>query len=219
MISQQVDPKKVLYQKFDKEDFGFYLRVFLPFFIFMLAAPIVFAIRILIRGDYDLKSVVSKSLMMLAINFVILACSVVFMIIFSTITKKRYNKQVDKYGYETLATQLAQPYNAVTYIHPEKYESYVIVTGEFFILARTKIIRLNEIRQMRFERTTRGNASRPFNISNKSPNEITRFIRQVHIIDAEGKDASYPVALPEFEYYDLVNYMATILGPNMVYLV
>ena len=218
MISQPVDPKKVLTQKFDKEDFRFYLRVFLPFLIFMFVFPFFFILR-RYAADGDLKSAISSGLTMFGMNFMILTCCVIFMFVFSTMTKKRYNKQVDKYGYDTLANQLAQPYNAVTYIHPEKYESYVIVTGEFFILARTKIIRLNEIRQMRFERTTKGNASRPFNIANKSPSEITRFIRQVHIVDAEGNDNSYPVALPEFEYYDLVNYMATILGQNMVYLV
>ncbi|MCR4730261.1 MAG: hypothetical protein K5881_04945 [Saccharofermentans sp.] len=219
MFYQPVDPAKVLDRKFDKEDFRFYVRVFLPFVIFMFAIPVIYLIPRVLSPDADIKALLLRVAGMTGSYFILLAIMIVYLIIFSSIGRNIYKKQVNKYGYDNLVSQLIQPDNVVSFIHPLKYESYVIVTKEFFVLARTKIIRLDEIRQMKFERNTKGNTSRPFNIANKSPFEVTRFIRKVHIAEANGKNAEYPVALTEEEYYALVNFMAYRLGPNMVYII
>lgn len=219
MFYQPVDPAKVLDRKFDKEDFRFYVRVFLPFVIFMFAIPVIYLIPRVLSPDADIKAVLIRTAIMAGNYFLLLAGCIIFMIIFSSIGKKKYNRNVAKYGFDILAAQLSQPDNVVAYIHPMKYESYVIITKDFLILSRTKILRLDEIRQMKFERNTKGSTSRPFNIANKNPYEITRFVRKVHITDAEGKNAEYPVALDENEYYALINYLAYRLGPNMVYII
>ncbi len=219
MFYQPVDPAKVLDRKFDKEDFKFYARIFLPFVIFLFAFPVLYLIPRILSPDADIKAVLIRTAIMAGSYFLLLAGCIIFMIIFSSIGKKKYNKNVAKYGFDILAAQLSQPDNVVAYIHPMKYESYVIITKDFLILSRTKILRLDEIRQMKFERNTKGSTSRPFNIANKNPYEITRFVRKVHITDAEGKNAEYPVALDENEYYALINYLAYRLGPNIVYII
>lgn len=218
MFYQPVNPQVVLIQKFDKEDFKFYARIFLPFVIFMLVFPVIYLIPRILSPYADIKAVLIRTGIMTGRFFILLVGCIIFLIIFSSIGKKKYNKNVAKYGFDILAAQLSQPDNVVAYIHPMKYESYVIITKDFLILSRTKILRLDEIRQMKFERNTKGSASRPFNIANKNPYEITRFVRKVHITDAEGKTAEYPVALDENEYYAMINYLACRLGPNMVYI-
>ena len=128
MFYQPVNPQVVLIQKFDKEDFKFYARIFLPFVIFMLVFPVIYLIPRILSPDADIKAVLIRTGIMTGRFFILLVGCIIFLIIFSSIGKKKYNKNVAKYGFDILAAQLSQPDNVVAYIHPTKYESYVIIT-------------------------------------------------------------------------------------------
>ena len=218
MLNQPVDPKNVLNSKFDKEDLVFYIRNFLPIYIFMMIAPLVFVFLRLINPEYDRQVVISGGIRILIANIVIFIAAMIAMFIISSKGRKRYRACIAKYGYDNLASQLGETDNTVFFIHPLKYESYVIITRDYLILARTMIIRLDEICQMRFDRIPKGDISRPFDINKKHSSEIVRFSRTVHIVNEKGIDTGYPVALSDDEYYPLINFMACTLGPNMVYI-
>jgi hypothetical protein len=215
---QPVDPKDVLDMKFDKEDLAFYVRNFLPIFLIMMAMPFGFVLLRLGRPDNDIHDVISGGIKLLIANLVFFIAAMIAMFVITSNGKKRYRACIARYGHDDLASQLGAADNIVFYVHPLKYESYVIITREYLILARTMIIRLDEIRQMRFERVPKGDISRPFDISKKHPSEITRFCRKVHIVNEKGIDTDYLIALPDAEYYPLINYLAGRLGPNIVYI-
>ena len=60
MFYQPVNPQVVLIQKFDKEDFKFYARIFLPFVIFMLVFPVIYLIPRILSPDADIKAVLIR---------------------------------------------------------------------------------------------------------------------------------------------------------------
>ena len=216
MTVQPVEPSKILDMKFDKEDVVFYVVNFLPFLILMVALPVIFTVsRIIIPGN-DTNSMIKHGVLMLICNLIIFAISIVASRVIAIIGKRKYNGYVKKYGYENLEAQLKEINNTVFYIHPEKYESYVIITREYLVFSRTMIIRLNEIRQIRFSRISKGDTKRPYQYSKRAA-EITRFIRKVYIVNEHGLEENYPVALSDEEYYALVNFLAYRLGPNIVY--
>ena len=213
MIYQSSDPNKILKEKFDKDDLAFYIRNFLPVFIFMMAAPVVFVF--LRRNNPNTDRLI---VMLLIVNTFMFIVAIIIAVINGSRSKKKYNAFVTRYGYDELAAQLNDPENAVFYIHPEKFETYVIITKEFLILSKTMIIKLDEIRQMRFSRVSRGDTSRPYDFKRKQAYETVRFVRMVNIVDNQGKDNAYPVGLSDDDYYCLINYLVCKLGPNIVFL-
>ena len=218
MIYQSSDPAKILQEKFDKGDLVFYIRNFLPVLIFMMASPVVFVFLRINNQNTDKQTVIRGGIIILIVNTVMFIAAIIIAVLNGSRSKKKYNAYVARYGYDELAAQLNDPENAVFYIHPEKFETYVIITKEFLILSKTMIIRLDEIRQMRFSRTPRGDTSRPYDFKRKQAFETVRFVRNVNIVDNQGKDNAYPVCLSDDDYYFLVNYLICRLGPNIVFL-
>ena len=218
MIYQSSDPTKILKNKFDKDDLVFYIRNFLPVFIFMMATPVDFIFLRINNHNTDRLTVIRGGIIILTVNTVMFISAIVIAVINGSRSKKKYNAFVTRYGYDELAAQLNDPENAVFYIHPEKFETYVIITKEFLILSKTMIIRLDEIRQMRFSRVPRGDTSRPYDFKRKQAYETVRFVRMVNIVDNQGKDNAYPVGLSDDDYYCLINYLVCKLGPNIVFL-
>ena len=218
MRYQSTDPTKILQEKLDKGDLVFYIRNFLPVLIIMMGAPAVFVLLRINNQNIDKQNLIRGSIMMLIANIVMFIVAITIAVLNGSRSKKKYNAFVAKYGYDELAAQLNDPENVVFYIHPEKHETYVIITKEFLILSKTMIIRLDEIRQMRFSRTPRGDTSRPYDFKRKQAFETVRFVRNVNIVDSQGKDNAYPVCLSDDDYYFLVNYLICRLGPNIVFL-
>ena len=216
MTNQSVEPSKVLDLKFDKEDVVFYIKNFLPFLLLMLGMSIFFVVPRLFNPDIDKTELIISGLSMLGLNILFLVAALVACRILAIKGRKKFETYVSKYGYDNLAAQLKDADNTVFYIHPEKYESYVIISREYLFLARTTVIRLNEIRQMRFDRLAKGDTSRPYRYSSQAA-EITRFIRKVYIVNDQNKEENFPVALSDDEYYALVNFLAYRLGPGIVY--
>ena len=90
MFYQPVDPAKVLDRKFDKEDFRFYVRVFLPFVIFMFAIPVIYLIPRVLSPDADIKALLLRVAGMTGSYFILLAIMIVYLIIFSSIGRNIY---------------------------------------------------------------------------------------------------------------------------------
>ena len=216
MYIQPVEPSKVLDLKFDKEDVIFYVRNYLPFLLLMVGLSILFVVSHIFNPEEDKTRLILSGVSLLGFNLLFLVAAITASRIIAAKGKKKYETFINKYGYDNLAAQLKDPENTVFYIHPEKYESYVIVTKEYLFLSRTMMIRLNEIRQMRFDRIARGDTSRPFR-NNKMASEITRFIRKVYIVDSQNKEDNFPIALSDDEYFALVNFLVYRLGPGIVY--
>ena len=216
MTNQAVEPSRILDLKFEKEDVAFYVVNYLPFLLIMVAMSIMFTGSRLARQDADLKSVITSGIRLLIVNLFMLAGAIIATRIIGIKGKKKYEAIVKKYGYDNIASQLKEANNTVFYLHPKRFESYVIITREYLILSRTMIIRMNEIRQLRFDRLAKGDTTRPYKNSLRA-SENTRFFRRVYIVNYQGVEENYPVGLTDDEYYALVNFLAYRLGPGYVY--
>ena len=213
MIRTTVEPDKVLKNDFDREDLMFYVKQFLPRFLVLFFSPFIF----LVVGPYCGWGTVRLILVFGAFMFMNMALFLGLMLFLFFKSKKQreiFNTNVKRYGYELLAQEVNNRNNYVFMLFPNKYETYVILTQNFFIISREFIISRSEIGNIRVDMASaRGDTIRPFDPSSSNLKETIRFVRDIYITDSKGVTYKKSVAFDDGEMEIFRKVLIEELGP------
>ena len=199
MVLSSVNPDKVLAYKFDREDLVFYLNNFGPRFLIALLIPFAATAICYTRGLTPITlGFIFVSLMIFQMG--VFALCMAYMWWTSSGIRKSLKAQIAKYGYDNLARELNAPDNTVFTLHPDKYETYVVITDTYLIFSRSNIIRKDEVMNIFYAyNNPKGDTTRPFNPKSKRVSETVRFIRTLTVTLKDGTTRSIPVALTDDE--------------------
>ena len=199
MVLGSVDPAKVLAYKFDREDLVFYLRNFGPHFLFSLIFPFAVTALCYAKG-YKPLFVVLVFFGTVLFFMGIFVIAMIYMWCISSGTRKSFKEQINKYGYDNLARELSAPDNRIFMLHPDKYETYVVITETYLIFSRSNIIRRDEVLNIFYDyNNPKGDTKREFNPKSTRTQETVRFIRMLTVSLKNGTNKSIPVALTDGE--------------------
>ena len=200
MIHGAVDADKILAYRFNREDLVFYLKNFGPMAIInFVIMPVLFLVMAISRG-YSVMKIVLLEAGCLMVTVLIYACCMVYMYSVSSGIRKKYKAMIERYGEAALRQELNANDNMVFMLHPDKYETYIIITQNFFIVSREFIMRLDEIASISVDMSSaRGDTTRAFDPKRSSPRELTRFVKDIHIVTKRGTKIKQRVALDNDE--------------------
>ena len=213
MIRTTVEPEKVLKNDFDREDLMFYVRNFLPGFLMLFFSPFLTLAIGPYRGWGTVKLILVFGAGMF-MNMALFLGLMLYMFFKSKRLREVFNTNVKRYGYQLLAQEVNNRNNYVFMLFPNKYETYVILTQNFFIISREFIISRGEISNIRVDMASaRGDTVRPFDPSSRSAREIVRFMRDIYITDSKGVTYKKSVAFDDGEMEIFRKVLIEELGP------
>ncbi len=212
MVHVNVDPKEILENRFTWEDAKFYLRSVGPGFAVMLLLSVMFFALGAMSGR-PLHSTLSLG----SSGLIILALCVAKLVSTRVKTNKKMKTMVDKYGRGVLETDLRDLNNAVYMLHPEKYETYVIVSSRYLYFAKEAVFALDDITEAYIDlcdeshqmRAKESNV-RPYDHSIKNVRETIRFCMPAYITTKDGQTHRLLVALDRVQMYELNEFLATL---------
>jgi len=207
-----VDPDQILENRFTSEDLKFYLRSLVPAVGILLIMLIMTVFLGYLQGE------VSVRMITMVIMILILFGGCAYKIISTRVNNnKRLKAIVDKFGRDNLAMDLRDPNNEVYMLHPEKYETYIIVSSRYLYFAKEAVFALDDIKQayIEFNDSTHQNKAgdsniRPYDHSRKDVKETVRFIKPAYITTMDGKTDRRLVALEQDQMYQLSELFATL---------
>ena len=207
-----VDPDQILENRFTSEDLKFYLRSLLPAVGILLIMLVMTVFLGYLQGE------VSVRMITMVIMILILFGGCAYKIISTRVNNnKRLKAIVDKFGRDNLAMDLRDPNNEVYMLHPEKYETYIIVSSRYLYFAKEAVFALDDIKQayIEFNDSTHQNKAgdsniRPYDHSRKDVKETVRFIKPAYITTMDGKTDRRLVALEQDQMYQLSELFATL---------
>lgn len=208
-----IDPKEILENNFTSEDIKFYLRSLGPATCGMLLIAIFSVVFTYIKADGDISGAMGM------VAFVVLILGACGVKLYSTRSKgnKRLKAMIDKYGRENLNMDLRDPYNEVFMLHPEKLETYVIVSSRYLYFSREGVFALDDIQQAyieMYDNTSQNKAGesnvRPYDHSNKNVRETVRFCKPAYVITKQGQSERFLVALEQDQLNQLSELFATL---------
>jgi len=207
-----VDPDQILENRFTSEDLKFYLRSLVPAVGILLIMLIMTVFLGYLQGE------VSVRMITMVIMILILFGGCAYKIISTRVNNnKRLKAIVDKFGRDNLAMDLRDPNNEVYMLHPEKYETYIIVSSRYLYFAKEAVFALDDIKQayIEFNDSTHQNKAgdsniRPYDHSRKDVKETVRFIKPAYITTMDGKTDRRLVALEQDQMYQLNEFFATL---------
>lgn len=207
-----VDPDQILENRFTSEDLKFYLRSLVPAVGILLIMLVMTVFLGYLQGE------VSVRMITMVIMILILFGGCAYKIISTRVkNNKRLKAIVDKFGRDNLAMDLRDPNNEVYMLHPEKYETYIIVSSRYLYFAKEAVFALDDIKQayIEFNDSTHQNKAgdsniRPYDHSRKDVKETVRFIKPAYITTMDGKTDRRLVALEQDQMYQLNEFFATL---------
>ena len=205
-------PDDILVLKFDKDDLKFYVRTFLPYLIMAIVMPVILILMGHLKGRNMLIMYIGAILIFL-FQFGLMAVLLTIHFIKSNMRRKEYHALVDKYGRDNLTRELSGELRGLFMLHPEKVETYEIITDNYFISSRTIIIRLDEISDFSIDYAhPRGDTIRPYDNSKKSPRETVRFVKMMTVKDINGHSNTFPIALSDEDLAAFDGYLRSVLA-------
>lgn len=207
-----VDPDQILENRFTSEDLKFYLRSLVPAVGILLIMLVMTVFLGYLQGEVSVRMITMCILILIMFG----VCAY---IIISTRVKnnERLKAIVDKFGRDNLAMDLRDPNNEVYMLHPEKYETYIIVSSRYLYFAKEAVFALDDIKQayIEFNDSTHQNKAgdsniRPYDHSRKDVKETVRFIKPAYITTMDGKTDRRLVALEQDQMYQLNEFFATL---------
>ena len=213
MVRGAVDPQKVIVNEWDREDVMFLVKNFLPRLLMGMALPVLFyfmssattfpqSVRIII------------ALLFGGAYLLLFAVCMVFLIVRSNNARKRFNGMVERCGADQLKEELKDDDCRTFMLHPDKPETYVVLTKNFLIFSRENVFRLDEIKQYEIDKNTRGDTAKPYDPSNKKLQEQLRFVRALYITLNNGERIKCNAGLESDELRELNNALKDVLQPG-----
>ena len=204
-------PDDILVLKFDKDDLKFYVRNFLPYLILAIVMPLLFILFGYLKGRNMILTYIAAVLAFL-FQFGLMVVLLTIHFVKSHARRKEYHAIVAKYGKDNLTRDLSGELRGLFMLHPEKIETYEIITDSYFISSRSFIIRLDEISDYSIDYAhPRGDTTRPYDFRKKHPRETVRFIKMMTIKSKNGQTTSFPVALSDEDLIAFDNYLRSVL--------
>lgn len=201
-----IDPKDILENRFEIADLKFYLRHLGLAFAILVIMPVMFIALSVVVGR-NVIQVLPVAIMPLMI-FVLCAA-----MIYSTRSKsnQRLKSTVEKYGRDNLAMDLRDPDNEVFMLHPDKLETYVIVSSRYVYFSKMAVFALNDIKDayidlndMTSQMKSHDNDVRPYDPKKKNVSETMRFCKPAYITTKDGHTERLLVGLDR-EQMDRLN--------------
>ena len=207
-----VDPKDVLENRFTSEDVKFYLCNLGPA-VFFLVLVSALAVVMSFTGGRN----VGRGVLLILMTVLLLIGCASRLISIRVKSNKRLKESVDKFGRDILEMDLRNPNNEVYMLHPDKYETYVIVSSRYLYFAKESVFALDDIKEayidlndMAGQNKAGSGNQRPYDHNNKSARETTRFCKPAYITTMDGQKKRCLVALEEDQMRQLDEFLITL---------
>ena len=208
-----IDPKDILENRFEIEDLKFYLRhLGLPAAIIVLMPVMIIAMCVAV--GVNVISVLPMIAIMPLIILVLCAA-----MIYSTRSggNKRLKSTVEKYGRDNLEMDLRDPRNEVFMLHPDKLETYVIVSSRYVYFSKMAVFAIDDIKEayidlndMTSQVKSHDNDVRPYDPKKKNVSETMRFCKPVYISTKDGHKERLLVGLDREQMDELNSILRSI---------
>ncbi|SCW43356.1 hypothetical protein SAMN02910456_01098 [Ruminococcaceae bacterium YRB3002] len=214
MVTGPVDPsRKVIDNRWDSNDTKFMVKMFLPRFLMGFIPALLFYLMCRIKSVPVILTVVG-TLMFLMFHLLVFTGCMIYLIYRSSTVRKTFNAYVDRFGRAELEAELMSENCRTFMIHPDKTETYVVITERFLIFSREHIFALDEIGDYRIDQAARGDTVRPYDPKIKKINEHMRFVRKITIALKNGKTVQCNIALENDQLREFDNALREATGPS-----
>ena len=191
------DHNQILENKFEKSDITFYLK--------NLGLPIL--IQLIMMGFLVFCMVIGRINVLKGILYlVVLTSFVVLMIGYLLYKRMTVNKgmkeDIDHIGKDNVLVDLNDFNNDVFFLHPDRYDTYIVISSRNVYFSRVAIYPINEIKKiyidfddMSYQMRAGGNTNKPFDPNNLSAGNVLRFCKPVYVTKTDGKTERRLIAL------------------------
>ncbi len=183
------DHKQILENKFEKSDAVFYLKnLGLPFLIQFILIGLIIS-RMVRGGMNPIRGLV----LVVPCLFIIIGCA--GYLVYKRVSVNRGMKEdIEHIGLSNIQMDLNDPENEVFYLHPDRYETYTVISSRYIYFSKEAIYPINEIKNiyidvadMSCQIKAGGNANQPFDPNSHSARDLIRFCKPAYITTIDGK--------------------------------
>ena len=183
------DHKQILENKFEKSDAVFYLKnLGLPFLIQFILIGLI--ISRMVRGGMN---PIRGLILVVPCLFIIIGCA--GYLVYKRVSVNRGMKEdIEHIGLSNIQMDLNDPENEVFYLHPDRYETYTVISSRYIYFSKEAIYPINEIKNiyidvadMSCQIKSGGNANQPFDPNSHSARDLIRFCKPAYITTIDGK--------------------------------
>lgn len=191
------DPKELIATRFDKDDAVFYLKnLGLPF-----GVQIVFIIYTIMMMSIGRMSVV-KGVIYLAVIVMLLVFCIGYLVYKRLSAQKVLKGCIDKIGMNIILADLQDKDNEVFFLHPDRYDTYIVISSRYVYFSREAIYPINEIKKIYIDINDNScqikagpYGNKPFDPKDSSARNVIRFCKPAYVTTVSGTTDRWLAAL------------------------
>ncbi len=183
------DHKQILENKFEKSDAVFYLKnLGLPFLIQFILIGLI--ISRMVRGGMN---PIRGLILVVPCLFIIIGCA--GYLVYKRVSVNRGMKEdIEHIGLSNLLMDLNDPENEVFYLHPDRYETYTVISSRYIYFSKEAVYPVNEIKKiyidvhdMSCQIKAGGTPHDTFDPKSDNPRNLIKFCKPAYITTKDGK--------------------------------
>ena len=191
------DHNQILENKFEKSDAIFYLRnLGVPFFIQFILIGLIIS-NMVRSGINPIRG------MIVVIPCLLIAFGCFGFLVYKRVSTNRGMKEaIERIGLSNIQMDLNDPENEVFYLHPDRYETYTVISSRYVYFSKEAIYPINEIKNiyidvkdMSCQIKSGATANETFDPKSNSARNIVKFCKPAYITTIDGKTDRKLIAL------------------------
>lgn len=183
------DHKQILENKLEKSDIIFYLKNFGPLFL----------VQFVFLGYMIVRIATGSADPLLGLFFIAFVLVVIFgcigYLVYKRLSVNRGMKEdIEHIGLSNLLMDLNDPENEVFYLHPDRYETYTVISSRYIYFSKEAVYPVNEIKKiyidvhdMSCQIKAGGTPHDTFDPKSDNPRNLIKFCKPAYITTKDGK--------------------------------